>query len=462
MRKFKRRLIKGLTSSIQHVLFQLAVKTNLSLLMLATIESWLLTERRPLLFAAISERSKTPSVSTSPEVGNGRSILFLHHCYYHFSTLAAALRRRGWDAVSATVFPRDHPARQFMQGIDVDLGISPVSGKNVNDIMDYLVQVPERFKMVHLYGPTYFVPPSTQSFMWWDLSWLKRKGVKLGYTVSGCLDGVSPIEVNRRTGGICGKCIHQLQPKRCSVEKNTALGFRLSRTFDLISLETDWRTPPRDQWPQSFPEFLTACLDPDVWHPDLEIPEHLKIERKPGHILVINSFANYDKRAKDGRDIKGSWAILEAVDRLQHEGYPLQFQIITEGSNEEIPFLQVQADIILEQLNYGRLGATARQGLMLGKPVLTNINVGTGTAPSLMECPAIHVTEETIYNRLKEFLDDPERIPEIGRCSRQYAMKWFSADACAERFECVFDSLMAGNKDFNSPDFIRNVLSMDR
>ena len=41
-------------------------------------------------------------VPTWPRVERrgSRSVLFLHHSYYNFFYLAAALRRRGWDAVS--------------------------------------------------------------------------------------------------------------------------------------------------------------------------------------------------------------------------------------------------------------------------------------------------------------------------------------------------------------------------
>ena len=39
------------------------------------------------------------------ENGNGarRSVVFLHHAYYNFLYLAAALRKRGWDAICVNI-----------------------------------------------------------------------------------------------------------------------------------------------------------------------------------------------------------------------------------------------------------------------------------------------------------------------------------------------------------------------
>ena len=50
-----------------------------------------------------------------------RSVLFIHNCYYNFFYLAAALRRRGWDAVAASIEDPIGPHAQFYHGEDVNL-----------------------------------------------------------------------------------------------------------------------------------------------------------------------------------------------------------------------------------------------------------------------------------------------------------------------------------------------------
>ena len=42
--------------------------------------------------------------------------------------------------------------------------------------------------------------------------------------------------------------------------------------------------------------------------------------------------------------------------------------------NKDVRFIQVQADIVVDQLNYGRYGAQAREGMMLGRPTVCYIN----------------------------------------------------------------------------------------
>ncbi|MGH2361645.1 MAG: glycosyltransferase, partial [bacterium] len=58
--------------------------------------------------------------------------------------------------------------------------------------------------------------------------------------------------------------------------------------------------------------------------------------------------------------------------------------------------------------------------------------------------PLVSATEQTIYTVLKELISNPERRLAVGGASRAHALKWWSADACAERFERVYDRLMAG------------------
>jgi glycosyltransferase involved in cell wall biosynthesis len=49
-----------------------------------------------------------------------------------------------------------------------------------------------------------------------------------------------------------------------------------------------------------------------------------------------------------------------------------------------------------------------------------------------------------VYEALKELLHQPEKRRAIGVESRIYALEWHSADACAKRYEKIYDRLMAG------------------
>ncbi|MFV4701597.1 glycosyltransferase, partial [Mycobacterium tuberculosis] len=67
------------------------------------------------------------------------------------------------------------------------------------------------------------------------------------------------------------------------------------------------------------------------------------------------------------------------------------------------------------------------------------------------ECPIVSATEASIYDVLKELLSDENRRRELAKASRDFVVKWHSADACAERFEMVYDRVMQGLPPSNIP-----------
>jgi hypothetical protein len=214
--------------------------------------------------------------------------------------------------------------------------------------------------------------------------------------------------------------------------------------IDWIALETDWVTPEREAM-NSVRGPVVMTLDPQIWQPGLEIPPQAKIERQPGELLVYHAVGNDNIRRVGERDIKGTGAVLAAIDRLRAEGMPVRLFFATDIPSRDVRFYQVQADIVVDQLNYGRLGANARESLMLGRPLVTNVNRGLPAGPPYMtEVPAVHATEETIYEVLKMLLNDPERRRVLGAAGRKFALKWHSIDACAQRFERVIDRIRKG------------------
>jgi hypothetical protein len=113
----------------------------------------------------------------------------------------------------------------------------------------------------------------------------------------------------------------------------------------------------------------------------------------------------------------------------------------------QIRFLQVQSDIVVDQLHYGRYGANARECLMLGKPVICRLMAEQEPLPPLqpiLESPMVNATESNIYDVLKSLLLDPGRRARLGQESRAFAMKWHAAPCCAHRFERIIDRVARG------------------
>ncbi len=146
--------------------------------------------------------------------------------------------------------------------------------------------------------------------------------------------------------------------------------------------------------------------------------------------------------------MKGTAVVLAAIDRLKAEGLPVQLCFATDVPSRVVRFIQVQADIVVDQLNYGRTGANARESMMLGRPVIVRLDPrqGDGLAPlrSIAEAPLVDATEQNVTDVLRELVQDPERRADLGRRAREFAVAWYGSEACAERYEKVIDRVRAG------------------
>jgi len=385
-----------------------------------------------------------------------RSVVFLHHNFYNFYYLAAALRRRGWTALSVSMEAPDHPDQLYFHGEDINLyAEDPVTfAKKITYFYNF---VHESIAMVHVgqVGRLTFYPNNMDGTYFreripWDFLVLKKSGVKIGYTHHGCCDLVSQTSFYRWSRGMCDKCAWQNRPHLCSDLRNLAWGHTVQLVADLICIETD---PMLDfkAHPNVYREPLTFAMDPDVWRPDLLIPEELRVIREPGEVIIMHTVGNSDQRWRDAHtNAKGSSAVFNAVRRLAARGYKVRLLFHDKLSNIKLRFIQAQADIIVDQLLYGRYGATARESMMLGKPTVAHINpreeLSGAESQCILETPIIDATEDTIESVLEDLVRSPEKRVKIGQASRQHALKWWSADSCAERYEEVYDRIMRGER----------------
>lgn len=383
-----------------------------------------------------------------------RSVLFLHQSYYHFLYLAEALRKRGWNAQVVDFDNPDSTWNKYNHGADAhfysqDPVIQEAFGRSV---FEYAKR---HFEMVHFAGDGLFsfsssgfgLEPGSDLLEW------KKLGKKIGYSISGCNSGVSKQTVAEWSlldgRNVCDTCIWNDREDVCSPESSLRWGQSISKYCDLVCGEM---APALDAIasPNVILEPLTMCVDPELWSPDLVLPPNVKVLREtPEEVLVYHGVGEIESRSDERRNIKGTPAIRKAVDRLRSEGLSVRLVFVTGVPNIMIPYYQSQADIIVDQLNYGRYGAQSREGMMLGKAVVCYLN-RYETLPgfsnnALDECPLISATEESVYEVLKELvLDEAKRI-KIGLDCRDFALKWHHPDRCAERYERAYDKLQLGH-----------------
>lgn len=381
-----------------------------------------------------------------------RSVLFLYNSYYHFYFLSEALRRRGWNAVTVSYEdPVNGSNANYYHGEDINVFHQDpeIFSKNISLLHAWALK---NFKLLHFSGDGVmsFYPSNWNDEAPDDIAEWKNRGRKLAYTISGCKSCVSQTkfaEWSRLDAAIpaCDNCRWQDEPAVCSDEVNLKWGAKVSRYCDLICAEA---APALDYLvsPKTIFNPLSMCLDPEFWRPGLPIPAEFEIVRAVGEFLVYHGVGNYESRLKsDGRNIKGTDAIFEVVNRLKEEGINVRLIFAADMRNQEVRYLQAQADVVVDQLVLGEYGATAREGMMLGKPVICYLNLkgedyGFDMAWK-QDVPLVSATKETLYDVLKELLLDCCKRKKIGEASRAYSLKWHSAEACAERYEKVYDKL---------------------
>ena len=133
---------------------------------------------------------------------------------------------------------------------------------------------------------------------------------------------------------------------------------------------------------------------------------------------------------------------------MKREGHKVEIIFFHDVPNRKIRYYQAQADIFADMLTFGFFGANIREGMMLGKPCICYLRPEwleqmRGEIPGYVdEIPIISATPETIYQVLKELVIDREKRAEIGRKSREFAVKWHSSGAAAKRFDTIYAGLL--------------------
>lgn len=386
--------------------------------------------------------------------GPARSVVFVHNSYYHFFYLARALRERGWRALCVSLEDPNGVNANYYHGEDVNL-FDPDPQQLQANVEALFAFAKEHFDLMHFAGdgllsffPAYFGMDEPPDILEW-----KRLGKRVAYTISGCNSATAQSSVrawSRQRNGetMCGNCPWELRPDVCSDERNLAWSARVHRHCDLVFSELQ---PSLDGLSSRHPNVVrgpvTMVLDDQLWRPDLPVPAPFLVPREPGEVLVYHAFGNYDLRGSQGRNIKGTPAIIAAVDRLRAEGFPVRLMFFSNVPNEVVRFYQAQADIVVDQLWAGSWGANGRESLMLGKPVVGFVHRHERDPADLLEAiattPIVSATVDTVYDVLKELVQDPARRAELGARSRAFALRWHAAAAGAARYEHAYDAMLA-------------------
>jgi glycosyltransferase involved in cell wall biosynthesis len=163
------------------------------------------------------------------------------------------------------------------------------------------------------------------------------------------------------------------------------------------------------------------------------------------NIRVLHS-TSLDTRSFEGRNIKGSRYVVDAVNKLKSEQLPVELIRVERITANLMRYVQAQADVVVDQLIYGTFGSTSLECLALGKPVICFIRPSwreflESRFPEWKDCPIISATPETVYLELKALVVDSNYRAEIAAQSRRFASEFLDVRKNVIEFEDVLLSL---------------------
>lgn len=382
-----------------------------------------------------------------------RSVLYVGQAYYNAWYLSRALRNLGWKA-DVLNWDNNPEAQLYYHGEDFRFDNGKPGALSAQ--IGFYLRALWTYDVFH-FSNAHAISFGSRLQEWFGLRFspaaeirlLKDAGKKIVYSNNGCLDGVSQTSFSKwGPEPVCPICPWRNVPSVCSDERNLAWGRFRNSMADYQCLLGGNRVDHNDAPSvHEAPEFY--CLDPGFWHPGLHIPDEFRLNHPQGTVRLYHAVGNFaDRTVETGVNIKSTHIYLPLIERLKTEGHPVELMFFTKVPNRQLRFYQAQADIFLDMLTYGFFGATAREAMMLGKPVICFLrkewldSMRNEIPDYVDELPVVNATPGTIYGVLRDLIDNPAKRREIGERSRAFAMKWHSADAGGRRFDEIYSSLL--------------------
>ena len=388
---------------------------------------------------------------------NRGSVLFAGQMYYHQWYLSRELRKLGWRA-DVLNWDANPGSQMYYHGEDFKFKYDSPVIDYARQMAFYMVAL-ARYDIFHFsnahgmsFGSFVSYPFKRLGFPpYSEIRFLKKLGKKIVYSNNGCLDGVSQSSLRSLPGPepVCDLCPWRDNPGVCSDERNLEWGALRNSLADyqctLGGIHMDYNDDPRVH---EVPEFY--CLDPDFWHPDLLIPPEHRLSYPPGTVRIYHAVGNYDLRTDPStqRNVKSTHIYLPLMERLKEEGYPVELIFAKNIPNKEVRYYQAQTDIVVDMLTVGFFGANVREAMMLGKPVVCYLRPAWLESMRLEipeyvdQLPVVSSTPETVHDVLVDLIQNPAKRQEIGRRSREFAVKWHSAEAGARRMDRIYRDLL--------------------
>ena len=156
------------------------------------------------------------------------------------------------------------------------------------------------------------------------------------------------------------------------------------------------------------------------------------VDRDPVTFRVVTSSTHHG--------IDGTRFIRAAVERLRAEGHLIELIEVSETQYHEALSIYKSADVYVGKLRMGYYNNANIETMMLGVPNMSYIrDEYRSIAP---DCPIIVTTPDTVYDRLRYYLDHRDELRGIGALGPAFVQKHHDPDRIAldmiERYNQIF------------------------
>lgn len=147
--------------------------------------------------------------------------------------------------------------------------------------------------------------------------------------------------------------------------------------------------------------------------------------------------------APNHRTIKGTQFFIEAIEQLRAEGCPVELTLLERVPNDRVRETIRSVDVIADQLIVGWYAMFALEGMAMGKPVLCYLRPDLKALYERAglirpgEIPIVECTPETVKSTIRDLVRRRAELPELGRVSRDYAIRHHSLDAIGAVFDRI-------------------------
>jgi glycosyltransferase involved in cell wall biosynthesis len=171
--------------------------------------------------------------------------------------------------------------------------------------------------------------------------------------------------------------------------------------------------------------YVPGCRDLHYWPLDLKKFKAEPLAYRPGDTLRVAHAPNHGH-------FKGTDLLMKAIERLRHEGQPIELVSVRGVPNKKVLELFKSSHLVADQFVAGFHGYTALEAMALARPVLCFLR-DDDMMVDPATCPIVNVRPEQIYDTLKRCLEGRINLESLGKRGRAYVDRYYSIEAVAAR-----------------------------